>query len=161
MTGSEPHCAQFTAHVGSYFGKMFEQRSFEPADCVCLRGGRECTALYRSPAASLLAELSDGGFYILLGSADAPFPGGIYIDHAGRSGWYALFLLVEFRSGQQIHTKKVLKRFLDGEIDQYRFEADLFERWADRILPMFEVAQEQSWRAAFRRYFGFPDRENR
>lgn len=161
MTGSVTLCAQFTAHVGSCFGKMFEQRSFEPADCLCLRDGRECTALYRSPAASLLAELSDGAFHILLGPPDAPFPGGTYIDHAGQSGWYALFLLVEFKSGQQIHTKKVLKRFLDGELDPYRFEADLFGRWADRILPMFEAAQEQSWRAEFRRYFGYPDRENR
>lgn len=161
MTDLYRSCAQFSALVNSYFKESFERRSFEPADCLCLRDGRECIALYRSPAASLLAELSDGAFHILLGPPDAPFPGGTYIDHAGQSGWYALFLLVEFRSGQQIHTKKVLKRFLDGELDPYRFEADLFERWADQILPMFGAAQEQSWRTAFRRYFGYPDRENR
>lgn len=161
MTSSDTHCAHFTDLISTYFGGSFKNRSFEPADCLCLRDGRECTALYRSPAASLLAELSDGAFHILLGSADAPFPGGTYIDHAGQSGWYALFLLVEFRSGQQIHTKKVVQRFQNGELDPYRFEADLFGRWADRILPMFEAAQEQSWRAEFRRYFGFPDRENR
>ena len=157
MSDSDTLCAQFTAHVGSYFGKMFEQRSFEPADCVCLRDGRECTALYRSPAASLLAELSDGAFHILLGLPDAPFPGGTYIDHAGQSGWYALFLLVEFKSGRQIYTEKVAQRFLDGELDPYRFEADLFERWADRILPMFGTSQEQRWRVDFsagRRIFG-------
>lgn len=161
MTGSDIHCTQFTALVNSYFGESFKRRSFDLADCVCLRDGRECTALYRSPAASLLAELSDGALYILFGSPDAPFPSGTYIDHAGQSGWYALFLLAEFKSGQQVYPKKVVQRIWNGEIDQYRFEADLFERWADRILPMFEAAQEQSWRAAFRRYLGFPDRENR
>jgi hypothetical protein len=161
MSDSDTLCAQFTAHVGSCFGKMFEQRSFELADCVCLRDGRECTAIYQSPEARLLAELSDGQFTILLGSPDAPFPGGVYIDRAGQSGWYALFLLAEFKSGQQVYPKKVVQRIWNGEIDPYRFEADLFERWADQILHMFEATQEQSWRAAFRRYFGYPDRENR
>ncbi len=157
MSDSDTLCAQFTAHVGSCFGKMFEQRSFELADCVCLHDGRECTALYQSPGSRLLAELSDGQFTILLGSLDAPFPGGVYIDRAGQSGWYALFLLAEFKSGQRVYPRKVVQRIWNGEIDPYRFEADLFERWADRLLPMFEATQEQSWRAAFRRWYERPE----
>jgi hypothetical protein len=108
----------------------------------------------------LLVELSDGAFHVLLGSLDAQFPGGNYIDYAGQSGWYALFLLVEFRSGQRVYTEKVVQRIWSAELDPYRFEADLFAQWADRVLPMFELAQEQSWRAEFRRYYGHPERDN-
>lgn len=152
MIASDALCTEFTTHIGSYFGEMFNKHSFDLVDCLCLHDGRECSALYQSPAARLLAELSDGAFHVLLGSLDAPFPGGISIDYAGQSGWYALFLLVEFKSGHRVYTETVVQRIQSGAIDPYRFEAGLFARWAERILPMFEVAQEQTWRSEFRRY---------
>lgn len=161
MIVSDALCAEFTAHIGSYFGEVLEKRSFDLVDCLCLYDGRECSALYQSSGTRLLVELSDGAFHVLLGSLDAPFPGGISLDYAGQSGWYALFLLAEFKSGQRVYTEKVVQRVWSGEIDPYRFEADLFAHWADRLLPMFGAAQEQGWRADFRRYYGHPEGENR
>lgn len=127
-------CAEFVARVNACFGEMFDRHSFALVDCLCSHDGRECSAMYQSPTARLLAELSDGAFHILLGSLDAPFPGSNSIDHAGRSGWHALFLLVELKSGRRVYTEKVIQRIWHGELDPYRFEADLFSRWADRLL---------------------------
>ena len=150
-------CAEFVARVNAYFGEMFARHSFALADCLCRRGGRECIAMYQSPTARLLAELSDGAFHILLGSLGAAFPGGNAVDHAGRSGWYALFLLVEFKDGRRVYTEKIIRQIWRGELDPYRFEADLFSRWASRVLPLFAGTQEQPWQTAFRRRYAHPE----
>lgn len=153
LTTSPDLCAEFVARINAYFGEMFARHSFALADCLCLHDGRECSALYQSPGARLLVEFSDGAFHVLLGSLDAPFPGGISLDYAGQSGWYALFLLAEFKSGRRVYTEKVVQRIWSGKIDPYRFEADLFSRWASRVLPLFAATQEQPWQTAFRRRY--------
>ena len=146
-------CAAFIAYVRSYFEDLLQKHAFGLVECLCLHEGRECTALYQSPRQRLLFELSDGAFHVLIGSLTAPFPGGNQIDHAGRTGWYALFLLVEFKSGRRVYTEKLIQQIWNAQVDPYRFEASLLAQWGDRVLPMFEPHQEEKWREEFRGCF--------
>lgn len=76
-------------------------------------------------------------------------PGPYHFDRVGTDGWYAIFLLVELLGDRRVWTPKRVKQFQRGEFDQYRFEAELFAEWADRLLPLFEPNHDQSWRDEF------------
>ncbi len=155
MTDSDAFCAGFIAYAHPYFAEIFEKHGFTLGECLCQHDGRECIAMYQSPRLRLLLELADGAFHVLLGSLTAPFPGATAIDHAGRGGWYALFLLVESKSDRRVYSERLIQQIWRGEVDPYRFEAGLLGQWADGILPLFEPNQEQGWRVEFkRRYAG-------
>ena len=146
-------CLSFVGLVGNTFQDLFNRYGLVFCDCDCQRDGRECVALYRNAQHRVLLQLSDGDFAMLIGDATASFPGPYYVDRAGADGWYAMFLLVELLGGHRVWTPKRVKQFWRGELDQYRFEAELFAEWADRLLLLFEPDHDQSWREEFHRRF--------
>lgn len=154
MTDLEPLCARYIAQVNSHFIRIFEKRSLHLADCFCEYGGRECRAFYQSTTFRLTLDFSDGEFTVLVGSTDTPFVEASAIDRFGATGWYPVFLLAEFKSGKRVYTERIVQQIWSGKIDQYRYEAELFDRWADQLLPMFAAGQESSWRADFQLFAG-------
>lgn len=157
MTDFDPLCTRYIAQINSHFAKIFEKRSFDLAGCFCEHGGRECRAFYQSSTTRLTLDLSDGEFTVLVGSLDTPFIEASAIDRFGAMGWYPVFLLAEFKNGKRVYTEKVVQQIWSGKIDQYRHEAELFDHWADQLLPMFTAGQEPGWRADFRRYYDRPE----
>lgn len=156
MADLEPLCIRYTAQINSHFAKIFNKHSFDLVGCFCEHGGRECRAFYQSSASRLTLEFSDGEFTVLVGSLDTKFIEASAIDRFGATGWYPVFLLAEFKNGKQVYTEKLVQQIENGKTDQYRHEAELFDRWADQLLPMFAAGQESSWRAHFRRYYDRP-----
>ena len=145
--------AEFLAQLSPHFAPLLAKYNFVNVDTSCEHGGRECVAFYESPAQRMILELSDGGFYVLLGTSETAFPApNIVIEHDGKSGWYALFLLVEFISGTKVITEEYLQKLWRDEVDQVQFKADLLAQWADTILPMFVDAQNAPWRQDFAAY---------
>ncbi|MFZ2488086.1 MAG: hypothetical protein WAZ19_08170 [Anaerolineae bacterium] len=153
MAESDAQCLRFISKIRDYFEVTLEAHQFVLTECSCMRGGRECVAMYEAPFVRLLVVLSDGSVSVLLGATVAAFPGPNYVDPMGRTGWYMLSLLSELKSEKRVWTEERLQQFWRGELDAYRFEAELFAEWADRLLPLFEPNHDQSWREEFHRRF--------
>ena len=157
MEDLDQECARFVSTIHFYFEAALRANHFTLNECLCQRDGRECVAMYQSFCNRLLVVLSDGSVSVLLGTDTADFPGPNAVDPMGRGGWYIVSLLVEMQTGQPVWTEKRLQQFWRGELDAYRFEADLFGEWADRLLPLFAPDHDTSWRDQFHLRFRDPE----
>ncbi len=143
--------SDFLSLIQRAFHKALTTYGFRLERCECEPGGRspECRALYRGPQASLLFEFADGGFLTYLGEPDQPFPKPEMLTGEGSQGWYMLHLLIAARQGKPVYSRRIVKRIQDRKLDPVEFEAHLFERWADELLPLFAPGRPKQWREEF------------
>ena len=137
------------------FHKVLTTYGFHLERCECEPGGRsfECKALYRGAQASVLFELADGGFLTYLGERGQSFPEPGMLSGDGSRGWYMLHLLIAARQGKPVYNQRVIKRLWGRRLDPVEFEAHLFERWAEDLLPLFAPGRPERWRGEFLRAY--------
>ncbi len=151
MSNHDSCLPEFIQPIQRAFHDALTTYGFRLERCECEPGGRspECRALYRGPQASLLFELSDGGFLTYLGEPDQPFPPSETLSGTGAQGWYMLHLLIAARQGKPVYTQRIVKRIWDRKLDPVEFEAQLFQQWADELLPLFAPGRPAQWREEF------------
>lgn len=139
-------CTRFVESAAGELQSVLDRYQFRSVDCDAQRDGRECVWMLESDRCRMLVTLSDGQEDCSLGAADADFPPNVMLKLNGELGWYNALHLIQFKSGKQLMTRKLIKQFVERKRSYFEWLAPLLEQWMDELIPMFEAGGGDSWR---------------
>lgn len=134
-------CDYFVENVQRHLGDLLSQHGFRSVQCQAERGGRECTWMLESDRCRLLFTLADGAEACSIGKLDTAFPGNISYYLNGEIGWYNALWLIEFKTGKQLLTRKLINKLWEGKLVYFEWLSPMLEKWMPELISMFESDQ--------------------
>ena len=150
-TAERDDCGEARALVERRCGAFLARYGFAFAGCASFGSGQNLSwqAIYASGRCQALFEFEDGAYGCALGAPGTPPPRvDIMRERDGRDGWYDVTELVRFATGRRVLSRRVLRRLLDGKLDQLTWLGGVLEQHAGVLLGLFAPAQP-AWHERF------------